>query len=131
MKLVRILLSLLLITTMWCGLACEENSTSSIDETSEFDITKHSTILYINNQQSQLELNDGWTLNLIGTLIYIQRPDCSGFELGIASNLLVGEQLEYTYIDNDETDYSHRTVTPIEIKQFNSNCLSKDELSFY
>ena len=60
-------------------LGCDSNKEDATIKNQS--ITKTSSLLYLNNHRTQLVMDDGYTVNILGdTFVSLQRESCSGFE---------------------------------------------------
>jgi len=102
---------------------CEDNDSSSDNST----LSNKSTIKYMNDNRSEIELDNGYTLSLVNVSISRQRESCSGFDSATAAEIEMSDIVEYTYVNNDMVDYVAHYIIPATIKLERKACKDADE----
>lgn len=103
---------------------CETSDDSSSSQSAV--MTKGPTsIVYLNNNRTELVMADGWTLKVTpSTKVDRQRPSCSGFEAASTYDLAMSDSIEYKIdMKAPTTDVPNKTAYAIEIDAWRAECL--------
>ena len=119
---------LLICIMILCSYGCDlDSSESSDDNAGPSSSVNTSRIRFINNNRSEIVLENGYSLQLEGVSIQRQRVSCSGFDNVSASELSGTDTIEYTFdLRAATTDVVAKKAVATSIRAWRYECLNPD-----